>query len=339
MLIQDPDDDDFYLLPLSRGYDFDNDEIDDELDTVAQDVYNAGLNSPSWCHHFSIFATSPLYANDSGISFLVESYPMYSPRETTPPSRAVEDPALVPPPKESVKITIVFDLDETLISAAMTGGGVIFIRPQARKILAILRLHCPDIEIIVWSAGEKLHVDWCLDILDPDKNLIDYAVARGSAWFSDLPVKKDLRKLQGRDMKKIIIVDDSPQAALLNPDNALIIPPYAPSGGLTRSDTALLSVFRVIYRSYNMLVAAPPASVGGCGSGSSTPPGEDTASSACKCGIEPSDFVANLFEHPLIYHIKEDKLYKDILVSYWKLNVDNKSFFLDQLKTFYSKHQ
>ena len=87
-------------------------------------------------------------------------------------------------------------------------------------------------------------------LFDPDESRFQGAICRGESWLATLPVLKDLSTLVGRP--GAIIIDDSPWAAVCNPGNAIIIPPFDPRHPDTVHDTTLLYVMQVVYRAYSM---------------------------------------------------------------------------------------
>lgn len=192
-----------------------------------------------------------------------------------PVSRCVLDPRHLPPRPHHYLYTLVLDVDETLVTAR-DQQNLVF-RPGAHRLLrrlARLRLPvtqfnednhtdtvvlCRAVEIVIWSAGVRGHVDRCVQLLDPDGTLIDHAICRSSSWLpsraSQLPpgapeppifgvACKDLSLLPGRGASSFI-VDDSPYAAVCSGGRALIIPAFDTSSPSVTLDTTLLFVLQV----------------------------------------------------------------------------------------------
>ena len=70
-------------------------------------------------------------------------------------------------------------------------------------------------EIIVFTAAVKEYADWILDKIDP-KWLISHRLYRKNTTIQNGVYLKDLNKL-GRDLSKVIIIDNNPENFLLHP--------------------------------------------------------------------------------------------------------------------------
>ncbi|KAL2930743.1 CTD small phosphatase-like protein 2 [Bienertia sinuspersici] len=115
-------------------------------------------------------------------------------------------------PKESRErkpITLVLDLDETLVHSTLE--------------------HCEDADFtftVFFNMKEhtvySIYAEQLLDILDPDGKLISGRAYRESCIFSDGSYTKDLTVL-GLDLAKVLIVDNSPQVFRLQVSNGIPI--------------------------------------------------------------------------------------------------------------------
>lgn len=169
-------------------------------------------------------------------------------------------------------VTIVFDLDETLVNNR-THGHTIF-RPHAMGILKELRSTNPHplytsvkvnrmydlansklkvplsrarrysttttseasertppddrelrVELILWTASVEMVARPVVHKLDPDRSIFDHVIYRDFRWYKEVDYTKDLSKL-GRDMDRVVIIENSPASVSLNPQNAIIVTDY-----------------------------------------------------------------------------------------------------------------
>ena len=143
---------------------------------------------------------------------------------------------LLLPPSISKKKTLVLDLDETLVHSQFgpfnTPSDVVInieienelhdihvlVRPGVKEFLEKMS---KKFEIIIFTASISKYAGPLLDILDKDKNC-SFRLFREHCTLLNSSFVKDLKKL-GRDLKDVIIVDNSPMAYLLNSDNGLPI--------------------------------------------------------------------------------------------------------------------
>jgi len=154
------------------------------------------------------------------------------------------------------KKCLVLDLDETLVHSSFKKvsnptadflvpvdiDGVVHTvyvlkRPGTDEFLA----ECAkDFEIVLFTASLSKYADPLLDMLDT-KSTIDVRLFRDSCVQKDYCYVKDLSKL-GRPLKDCIIVDNSPQSYIFQPQNAIPIPSWFDDS----SDTALTQLIPVL---------------------------------------------------------------------------------------------
>ena len=143
---------------------------------------------------------------------------------------------LLLPPNISKKKTLVLDLDETLVHSQFGPFNIpsdvvinieienelhdihVLVRPGVKEFLEKMS---KKFEIIIFTASISKYAGPLLDILDKDKNC-SFRLFREHCTLLNSSFVKDLKKL-GRDLKDVIIVDNSPMAYLLNSDNGLPI--------------------------------------------------------------------------------------------------------------------
>ena len=133
----------------------------------------------------------------------------------------VEPPFLPPLPegKARAALTLVMDLDETLVHYFETEKeGHILVRPGAEYFLRELSQYY---EIVVFTAALQDYADWVLDQIDPHK-YIRYRLYRQHAMPHGTSFVKDLSKI-GRNISKIIIVDNVADNFQLQPENGILI--------------------------------------------------------------------------------------------------------------------
>ena len=99
--------------------------------------------------------------------------------------------------------------------------GLFLIRPYTKYFLNELRNL--NYEIVVFTAGTKEYCDKVLDILDINNNLINFRLYR--AHLSLRNINQDVKDLSllGRDLNKIIMIDNLPENYKLQKDNGLPI--------------------------------------------------------------------------------------------------------------------
>lgn len=127
--------------------------------------------------------------------------------------------------RQCPKVTLVLDLDETLVHSSLEDGSdVAFsfpvhfnnqkhnVKVRCRPNLIRFMEHVSKVfEIVVFTASQKIYAETLLNILDPNRDYIRHRVYRDSCVVVDGNFIKDLTVL-GRDIRTTIIVDNSPQA-------------------------------------------------------------------------------------------------------------------------------
>ena len=80
-------------------------------------------------------------------------------------------------------------------------------------------------ELVLFSLGTSDYVNSIVKIIEKKEQFFDYILYRHHATYNDNYYIKDL-SLLGRDLKKIIIVDDLPKSFKLHKKNGICIKPF-----------------------------------------------------------------------------------------------------------------
>ena len=119
--------------------------------------------------------------------------------------------------------SLVISLDDTLLhfKAGMNKNnkGIVKLRPGLTEFFEAVK---PYYEIIVFNCGNKNYCDLILNSFDNKNIYIDYKLNRDHCIIVKNDYIKDITKI-GRDINKIIIVDNIPQNYRLNKENGIYI--------------------------------------------------------------------------------------------------------------------
>lgn len=140
-------------------------------------------------------------------------------------------------PFDETKKTIVLDLDETLIHSSMEKPQVPYdfvVKPKIDgQILTFFVIKRPGVDeflkkigeeyqVVVFTAGLREYATLVLDELDPERRVISRSFYRDACSEIDGRLVKDLGFVM-RDLRRVVIVDDNPNAYALQPENAVPI--------------------------------------------------------------------------------------------------------------------
>lgn len=92
------------------------------------------------------------------------------------------------------------------------------VRPGAAQFLKKMQAYY---EVVIYTASLSKYADPLMDILDEEQSCSSRLFREHCTFYQSMYVK-DLSEL-GRDLKDVLIIDNSPTAYLFQPDNALPI--------------------------------------------------------------------------------------------------------------------
>ena len=133
----------------------------------------------------------------------------------------------IPPfvkPITNKKYTIVLDIGGTLLNVKLLQNGDAFCRWRP-GILSFLTGIKPYYEIIAFSKLSKEYSELIINQIDRNRILFDYNLCREHCVLVNDRFIKDISRI-GRDMKKMIMVDDLPENLEYHIDNGILILPY-----------------------------------------------------------------------------------------------------------------
>ena len=165
----------------------------------------------------------------------------------------VKPPFIKTPNKK--KYTLVLDLDETLINIEMqdinTNKYLLHLRPGLFSFLSSVK---PYYELITFTSASKQYAEPIIKEIEMRNKYFDYNFYREHSAICGNDFVKDISRI-GRNIKSIIIVDNSENNFRLNKENGIKIMPFY--GNKNKNDIALFELKKIlilIYRNgYNDL--------------------------------------------------------------------------------------
>ena len=177
---------------------------------------------------------------------------LYYNNEINPPQNPIQpSPPFLPPKKYKSKLfqknlTLILDLDETLVRYNINENipdedNVIF-RPG---LFNFLNNVSPFFEIVIWTVATKEYADPIIDLIEKNKKYFIARLFREHATIKNNIYIKDLSNL-GRDISKIIIVDDKETSFCLQKKNGILIKPFYGTFSEIKSDLILYDLFQIL---------------------------------------------------------------------------------------------
>lgn len=121
-------------------------------------------------------------------------------------------------------------------------GVYVCVRPGAQEFLDHMSKYY---ELILFTASSQFYADTVIDHIDPNRT-ISYRLYRESCTDFSGCFVKDLSKLN-RDIDKIIIIDNSSVAYLLQPSNAIAIESWYDDP----TDTQLIEIEKLLDQNHD----------------------------------------------------------------------------------------
>ena len=139
--------------------------------------------------------------------------------------------------------TLILDLDETLIHFIPQGignKGIIQFRPGLYQFLDNLS---PYFELILWTGATQQYADPIINNIEKYKKYFACRLFREYSTFTDGIYIKNLENL-GRDLSKVIIIDDKSCSFSVQKENGILIKPYF--GDEKQNDYELIELIPIL---------------------------------------------------------------------------------------------
>lgn len=139
--------------------------------------------------------------------------------------------------------TLVLDLDETLIHFKINpnneASGTLQFRPFLSEFISQIK---KLFELVVFTAATQDYADPIIDAIEQKSTTFDHRLYRYHTVVIDNDFVKDLSKL-GRDLSRVIIVDNMKQNYKLQPNNGITIRPF---WGKDSNDMVLFDLYYIL---------------------------------------------------------------------------------------------
>ena len=141
----------------------------------------------------------------------------------------------MPEIKSDKEYSLILDLEDTLIHSKRDfnfrkkinlcniNKKIIILRSYLLEFLQEMK---PIFELILFSSNTPEYVDPILNIIQKDKKYFDFVLYRHHITLDDEGNNVKNLELLGRDLKKVIIIDDIPRYFKLQKENGINIKPF-----------------------------------------------------------------------------------------------------------------
>lgn len=161
------------------------------------------------------------------------------------PSNFYENPEQLPARDKKHDISVVLDLDLTLINAEEMNKAFA-IRPYLIQFLNYLKTL--NIEVIVWTAASDLHAVYIVNSLEEISDLkVDHVIYTNKKTSRFEKCLEDLN----RDMKTVIHLDDNLYVCRNNFENVIVVHRFIPFKYRATSDATLYYASNIIHNVVN----------------------------------------------------------------------------------------
>ena len=140
----------------------------------------------------------------------------------------------LPPINPTFKFTLVLDLDETLLRVTKINNKLSLYNNSSTTVKVIYRPHLFSFlsrmkkiyEIILFTVSLPEYANKIVNLIENKEKYFSYKLFRQHATFyQNKDYVKDISKL-GRDLKRVIIIDDMPQNFSLQKENGISVKPF-----------------------------------------------------------------------------------------------------------------
>jgi hypothetical protein len=139
-------------------------------------------------------------------------------------------------------LTVVLDLDETLVSNRRIDLPAAILRPYVLDALNALR-QLANVEVVLWTASTEDTAAPVVRQLSTRGTVFDDVIFRNDSWFTEPYHTKDLRLL-GRPLDRVVVFDNAPNCCKMNRYNSVLVEDF--TGYFNPADNTLINMYRIV---------------------------------------------------------------------------------------------